>query len=602
MKLSWQNGEAETATAIVVEQSDDNKSFHEIQRLPGNATETTVTGLVADKVYYFRMKTLGENGLESLYSATVSVNDEFMRPGGGTRAGIDPFVPTEGRLYRIINYATVPFNSSTTLAGAAKYLTFNDNGTLGSTEDFTWDDPSLLWTITTVDGGVTIQNYGNKKYIAAEDAAIDGENRIGTSNTPTTLAINYTGDQQPTHSGLYGSVSMYRINSPSNKNYQIRAKGFGDNWFWGSGTFDRADMVFTFVDIDASLITVFLAKFNTTLDKAVQMANSAQTDVTLGYPTTALNELMNTIAAAQTFANNVNGQTTQEEIDAQVTALNTAMNKFSSSRIYTFEGFSTDLAYVIYSYGTHPGARDANATTSIQRRYLYTMKCKDGVGDSLVYRLGLSDGSINGGQTDPLCSNPAALWVFESAGNGLVYARNQQTGSYLQIANALSATPVTIRPYYAKQDNGHMAFYMDADNNGNRLFNVGVLDADGKGGPLEFFSAHADRTRLRWVIQETSVEAAEFTGIESLTPAPSPTGEGSIYDLQGRTVITNYKLRNTSAKFGIRNSELKPGIYIINGNKVVVKSKTPPPAPPEGGGKPLPKPLPHREGLLYEIY
>ncbi len=60
------------------------------------------------------------------------------------------------------------------------------------------------------------------------------------------------------------------------------------------------------------------------------------------------------------------------------------------------------------------------------------------------------------------------------------------------------------------------------------------------------------------------------TGI-SLTPNPSPNGEGSLCDLQGRMVITNYKLRNTSAKFGIRNSELKPGIYIVSGRKVVIK-------------------------------
>ena len=532
VKLSWLNGEAETATAIVVEQSEDGKQFVEVKRLAGNATETTISGLTADKVYYFRMKTIGTDGLESLYSSVVSVNDEFMRPGGGTRAGVNPFVPTEGKLYRIISYATIPFNSGTTLQGAPKYLTFNDNGTLGTTESYLWDDPALLWVITPVENGVNIQNYGNKKYIAGTDTSIDGENRIGTSATPATLTINYTGDQQPSQSGLYGSVSMYRINSPSNHNYQIRAKGFGDNWFWGSGTFDRADMVFTFVEIDASQVKVFLAKFNTALESAVALARGAQTDVTLGYPTSALNDLMNSINSAQAFADNMNEQTTQEDIDAQVLALNNAVKKFSDTRIYTFEGFSTDLAHLIYSYGTHPNAGAVDADGGIERRYLYTIKTKNGQADSLVYRIGLSENAIGSGQRDPLATDAAALWVFEPVANGLVRARNQKTGGYLQVANTLSATPTTFRPYYAKHDNGKMAFFLDASQSGNKLFNVGAPDADGKGGPLEFFSVHADRTRLRWVIQETDIEAVDFV-VPSTVALPSATMATRFFNLQG---------------------------------------------------------------------
>jgi hypothetical protein len=47
----------------------------------------------------------------------------------------------------------------------------------------------------------------------------------------------------------------------------------------------------------------------------------------------------------------------------------------------------------------------------------------------------------------------------------------------------------------------------------------------------------------------------EETGIESLTPDPSPKGEGSIYTLDGR------KVQNASRK----------GVYIKNGRKVVIK-------------------------------
>lgn len=531
VKLSWTNGEVETATAIVVEQSDDGKVFTEIQRLAGNATEATIEGLIPDKVYYFRMKTIGTDNLESLYSAIVSVNDEYMRPGGGIRAGVDPFVPKEGKLYRIISYATIPFNSGTTLQGTPKYLVFNNNGTLGTTENYQWDDPALLWTITTATGGVNICNYNNKKYIAAVNSTIDGTDRIGMSDSPTLLTVNYTGDQQPSQSGLYGQVSMYRINSPSNKNQQIRARGFVDDWFWGSGTLDRADMVFTFVEIDASLVKVFLSKFNSLLESALLLANSAQTDVTLGYPSAALSELMNAIGIAQNFAANINEQTTQEEIDAQVNALNTAINTFSNQRIYTFEGFSTDLAYLIYSYGTHPNAGATTADGSIERRYLYAIKSKDGQRDSLVYRIGLSENAVNGGNADPIASDPAALWAFESAGNGLVRARNQKCGAFLQIANTLSSSPITIRPYYAKDDNGKMAFYMDADEQGKRLFNVGVPDADGKGGPLEFFSLHADRTRLRWVIDETDIEVTQPSAIT--TTQACTTGKLRLFNLQG---------------------------------------------------------------------
>ena len=49
-------------------------------------------------------------------------------------------------------------------------------------------------------------------------------------------------------------------------------------------------------------------------------------------------------------------------------------------------------------------------------------------------------------------------------------------------------------------------------------------------------------------------DESDMTGIDSLTPDPSPKGEGSIYMLDGRKVT---------------NGQLKKGIYILNGKKVV---------------------------------
>ena len=276
---------------------------------------------------------------------------------------------------------------------------------------------------------------------------------------------------------------------------------------------------------------MFLAKFNATLETATNLAKGAQTDVTLGYPTEALNSLMTVISNAQTFAETINEKTTQEEIDEQVNKLNNAITAFSGKRIYTLAGTSTDLCYLIYSYGTNPNARTENADASTGRRYLYSMKSADGQRDSLVYRIGLSENNINGGQADPLASDRAALWTIEETENGFVQVRNQKSGAYMQIERLLSATPVAIRPYYAKQDNGKMAFYMDADEQHKRLFNVGAPDADGKGGPLEFFAAHADRTRLRFVIEETDIEAGIPSSISSIKTQDSP--QQRFFSLQG---------------------------------------------------------------------
>ena len=81
-----------------------------------------------------------------------------------------------------------------------------------------------------------------------------GDDRIGTTTEPSLFTINYTGNQSPSQSGLTTAVSMFRINSPGNGNQQIRARHFENDWIWGSGTFDRADMIFTFSEIEEARI------------------------------------------------------------------------------------------------------------------------------------------------------------------------------------------------------------------------------------------------------------------------------------------------------------------------------------------------------------
>ena len=529
VELTWSN-DAEEITSIVIEQSEDGKNFTEIQRLEANATKTTITGLTPKKVYYFRLKNISES-MESLYSGVVSVNDEFMRGGGGMAAGTNPFVPTEDKLYRIICYGTVPFNSSTTINGIPKYLTFNSNGSLGSTEEFLWDDPSLLWEITPVEGGFHLCNFGTKRYMTAENISIgSGDTRIGSSDTPVVLTINYTSDHNPAQSGINSPIAMYRINCPSNKNQQIRARGFADDWVWGSGTIERADMIFTFSEIDSSLVRLFLTRLNNTLESAERLAKGASTDVTLGYPSEALNTLMNILVDARTFVESINEQSTQAEVDSVVTIINNAVNRFESTRIYTLTDFSTTMAYNIYTYGTTSNASASSANASTERRYLCSTKSKDGRRDSLVYRIGLSDNSIKAGNIDPIAANEEALWILSAGDGGFVYVQNKASGAYMQIEQLLSTTPVAIYPYYAKTDNGKLAFFLDASEAANRCIQIGSTDASLKEGPITFFGGHADRTRMRWVFEETEEEA--ITAISH----PSSSSNGitiGYYNLQG---------------------------------------------------------------------
>ena len=529
VELTWSN-DAEEITSIVIEQSEDGKNFTEIQRLEANATKTTITGLTPKKVYYFRLKNISES-MESLYSGVVSVNDEFMRGGGGMAAGTNPFVPTEGKLYRIICYGTVPFNSSTTINGIPKYLTFNSNGSLGSTEEFLWDDPSLLWQITPVEGGFHLRNFGTKRYMTAENISIgSGDTRIGSSDTPVVLTINYTSDHNPAQSGINSPIAMYRINCPSNKNQQIRARGFADDWVWGSGTIERADMIFTFSEIDASLVRLFLTRLNNTLESAERLAKGASTDVTLGYPSEALNTLMNILVDVRTFVESINEQSTQAEVDSVVSIINNAVNRFESTRIYTLTDFSTTMAYNIYTYGTTSNASASSANASTERRYLCSTKSKDGKRDSLVYRIGLSDNSIKAGNIDPIAANEEALWILSAGDGGFVYVQNKASGAYMQIEQLLSTTPVAIYPYYAKTDNGKLAFFLDASEAANRCIQIGSTDASLKEGPITFFGGHADRTRMRWVFEETEEEA--ITAISH--PSSSPNGITiGYYNLQG---------------------------------------------------------------------
>ena len=531
--LTWKNAE-EGADKIVVEMSENGVDYTTAAEVEGNATTATIQGLKEGQVYYFRLKAV-KGDEQSLYSAAVSVNDEHMRPAGGVPAGTEAFVPQEGRLYRIINYGTVPYNSGTTYSGAPKYLTFNADGTLGSTTDFEWNNPALLWEITPAsegEGQVYIRNYATREYLNPSTETVGDGARVTAVAQAAPFEIVFSTNETVAQSGLQGQVAMFRINSPQNKGQQLRPVTFEDNWIWGNGTIARADMAFTFSSLDASL----LGLYTSALDDAIAAAELAAAEatvgnVTLGYPEEAYSDFTSAIAEAKATAGKAAaGNATQAEVDAAAEAMAAARKAFDGARIMTLAGYDSKKVHNIYSYGTISNSSTVDATAQVERRYLATVKKEDGITDSLVFIVGLSEEQIAAGQADPVSAMPEAQWNIEPGDGGCAYISNTKTGTYLRIAGTLSAEPVTVYPYYAKDDNGKHAFYIETSPDNNRCLNVGTPDADGKGGSIAF-AWPADRTRLRWVVDKLDIASAiKGTGNNGGRGKPTAT---EYYNMQG---------------------------------------------------------------------
>ena len=553
--LTWANSDDEVEKTIV-EQSEDGNNYTQIALLEHGETTYTVSQLTPKQVYFFRLKSI-KGDKESSYSSVISINDEYMRPGGGIPADTKTFTPNPKKLYRIINYATIAYNSGTTLDGTPKYLCFTNDGALGSTEDYEWDNPALLWNIQVKDDDPTaliIQNKATGKYLSPGYVSISGEDRIGCVDTAAVFNIVYTGNGNPAKSGLSEQISLFRITSPSFKGQQIRAKNFTDNWIWGGGTWDRSDMVFTFSEVDKALVRLYLKQLNAAISQADQTLTSAVVgNVTLGYPVEAQNILSQKVEEGRAFLTKASADGdaySQSQVDSVVAVVNAAVADFKKTQIMTFAGYDADATYNIFSYGTISSASTTTADAATGRRYLVAIKKQDGQADSLIFKVGPSDADIDGGADNPIAESAEAQWMVSDANNGMVYLKNLKTGTYLQIANTLSASPVSVYPYYAAEDNSKHAFYIETSNDNNRCLNVGTPDASGMQGNLSF-AYPANRTRLRWLFEEVeSNTSAVSTNVAEVLKANK-----KYYNLQGMEILR----------------PVNKGIYIHNGKKIIVK-------------------------------
>jgi hypothetical protein len=541
--LTWMQPE-ERATGIIVEQSEDGTVYTQIDSLAGMETTLTINGLTPKQLYYFRLKnTDGER--YSLYSEIVRVNQPAgALPGGGTPKSTDIFAPKEGKLYRIVNYSSVAYNSAALNSGVAKYLLpveASGVSVLGSTTDFEWDNPELLWEITYDEQDPTrffIKHFKTGKYfypisttdLTGEPASASAAYLLTSDTQTASFAITFARNDKPSQAGINDSLSFYRINAPNG--YQLRAVAFPNHWIWGSGTLDRADMIFTFVEIDASLVRLYTSGLTNTLIEANTLAsNSSIGTGTLQYPEEAYQAFISVIETAQAFYNNIDKLTTEQEtIDAQVAALKAAIAAFQATQIRTFGDYDPTKIYNIFSYGETSNASATSASSTTKRRYLVAIPNAASTQDSLVYKVGKSENEISAGTTDALITQDNAQWIITPGRDNTGYfsVKNKATNTYLQINNYLSENAVTIYPVYSKDDNGKHGYWLQISESNTRCFNVGAPDGDALGGPLAF-AAPADRTRLRWIFSE----AGKITAIKNIETCLGNLIFTEYYNLQG---------------------------------------------------------------------
>lgn len=529
--ISWSNADSRSA-AILLEMSNDGENFTQIDSFPAASTFRSVKGLDTKKVYYFRLRTT-DGTRYSNYSATVSINQpEGTLPGGGTPAGTTTFVPETGRLYRIICYASKYYNSGADFSGPAQYLcpgTASGMSTLSTATAFDWQDPSLLWTIS--QDPADSARYHLRTYARHLNIAPTATNDYITLDSTLTNSyqITHAGDFAASQSGT-GTLAFYRINTPDNNNFQIRGKS-GTQWIWSSGTIARADMVFTFQPIDASLIGLYTKKLKAKVDEAEALLSTVTTGTgTLQYPEDARDMLVAAIEEADAYlANYKLLKATQHQIDSVEAALTVCLTQFANQQNRLWGECDTTRYYAIYSYGTASNSGTTAASSSTARRYLADY------GDKLVFRVGLTDAEAS---RDTLLATPHAQWLCypDTLNAGTFGMKNVATGRWLNIeTSGVSATPTTVYPVYNNTDNGKYAFALYVSPSNNRSLSIGTADADGLGGVLQPFTGTVNRTRLRWVID--AVGEASATGIRQIPTTPDRPHDEYWYTLQGIRVI-----------------------------------------------------------------
>lgn len=161
------------------------------------------------------------------------------------------------------------------------------------------------------------------------------------------------------------------------------------------------------------------------------------------------------------------------------------------------------------------------------------------------------------GETLQMPNDPRAVWTIQGARPSFL---SQFMGSMRYYSNALDGNvgPVNSKIVQA------LMIYVYSDSIVFRIKNYGTSGIfNTSSGKLQILSSPAAYTVL---YQQPSEQTTGIVERDKATLSTDPSqgrGDQSVYDLQGR------KVKNLSSPLGEDQEGLKPGIYIINGRKIV---------------------------------
>lgn len=380
---------------------------------------------------------------------------------------------------------------------------------------FTWGGGATGLEVTGLPAGLNADNINQ----AAKTVTISGIPTVSGTYTYTVSTVGGTDIPDV----ATGEITILAIISPSNKDQTIPLGGTIDN-------------------------IVFQWKGDATSLSVTGLPEGIQSTVDTGAKTLIIYGTATAASATYTYTVSTVGGTNSDTATGEISILPVFIP--SQSKYYN-----------IYSYGKSNGGA-TTAKTSDAKQFMTAS------GSSLLLVEGLSDDAEQNGE-DPTRALHEAQWqiAMDGGNTGYYTIKNRSTGAYLQVSANLSSSAVNVVLEFKKDDNSKpgYAIYNAAKDKCAQINNTSITA----------FNGYADRTRMRWVMEEVSgdINPVEENTAQGISVYPNPTADFVYFDVQAHVKVYTLQgvLLQEFTGVQIDMSAYPEGFYLLQVNGQLIK-------------------------------